>query len=226
GFHRFCNKLWNASGYVLMHVDGHERDASGAKRTIADRWIRSRLGRAARAAYEAVATYRFDLAAQALYDFAWHEFCDWYLELTKPVLQSPDADPGERAATRATLAETLDALLKLLHPLIPFVTEDLWLKLTKAVGAPGETIMLERLPSPDDYPADDEAEQEIAWVQQFVVGIRQIRGEMNLSPTHRLAVKLAGASDLDRERVARHRGYLERLAGLAEIAETDDASAV
>ena len=98
--------------------------------------------------------------------------------------------------------------------------------LAKAVGTPGETIMLEHLPSPDDYPADHEAEQEIEWVQQFVVGIRQIRGEMNLSPTHRLAVKLAGASELDRARVARHRGYLERLAGLAEIAETDQPSAV
>src|SRR5690606_30289785 len=116
GFHRFCNKLWNASGYVLMHVDGHERDNQSAKPTLADRWIRSRLGRAARAAHDAFAAYRLDLAAQALYDFAWHEFCDWYLELTKPVLQSPDADPGERASTRATLAETLDALLKLLHP--------------------------------------------------------------------------------------------------------------
>ena len=226
GFHRFCNKLWNASHYVLMHVDGHERNAPGAKPTIADRWIRSRLGRATRAAHEAVAAYRFDLAAQTLYDFVWHEFCDWYLELTKPVLQSPDADPGELASTRATLAETLDALLKLLHPLIPFVTEELWLELAKAVGTPGETIMLERLPSPDGFPVDDEAEQEIAWLQRFVVGIRQIRGEMNLGPSLRLAVKLAGATDLDRERVARHRGYLERLAGLAEIAEADRASAV
>jgi len=225
GYHRFCNKLWNASGYVLTHL-AQGVPAGERKPTIADRWIRSRLGRAVRAAHEAVSAYRFDLMTQALYDFAWHEFCDWYLELTKPVLQADDADPREVASTRATLAETLDALLKLLHPLIPFVTEELWLKLAAATNATGETIMLERLPMPDDYAADDEAEAEIEWLQRFVVAIRQIRGEMNIAPSHRLVVKLAGATATDRERVARHRNYLERLAMLAEISEVESAASV
>src|SRR5690554_4663105 len=225
GYHRFCNKLWNASGYVLTHL-AQGVPAGERKPTIADRWIRSRLGRAVRAAHEAVSAYRFDLMTQALYDFAWHEFCDWYLELTKPVLQADDADPREVASTRATLAETLDALLKLLHPLIPFVTEELWLKLAAAMGTKGDTIMLEPLPRPEVYVVDDEAEQEIDWLQRFVVAIRQIRGEMNIAPSHRLAVKLAGASAVDRERVARHRNYLERLAVLAEISEVESASSV
>src|SRR5690606_17036335 len=225
GYHRFCNKLWNASGFVLNHL-AEGVPAGERTPTISDRWIRSRLGRAVRAAHEAVAAYRFDLATQALYDFAWHEFCDWYLELTKPILQADDADPREVASTRATLAETLDALLKLLHPLIPFVTEELWLKLAAATGANGETVMLERLPGPGDYPADDEAEEEMEWLKRFVVGIRQIRGEMNIGPSHRLTVKLAGASATDRERVARHRSYLERLAMLAEISEIESASSV
>jgi len=225
GYHRFCNKLWNASGFVLTHVS-QGVPAGERTPTIADRWIRSRLGRAARAAHEAVAAYRFDLATQALYDFAWHEFCDWYIELTKPILQADDADPREAASTRATLAETLDALLKLLHPLIPFVTEELWLKLAAATNAAGETIMLEPLPRPDDYPPDAEAEQEMEWLQRFVVGIRQIRGEMNIGPSHRLVVKLAGASATDRERIERHRAYLERLAMLAEISEVESASSV
>ena len=225
GYHRFCNKLWNASGFVLTHL-AEGMPAGERTPTIADRWIRSRLGRAVRAAHDAVAAYRFDLATQALYDFAWHEFCDWYLELTKPILQADDADPRDVASTRATLAETLDALLKLLHPLIPFVTEELWLKLAKATGAKGETIMLERLPGPDDYPLDQEAEEEMEWLQRFVVGIRQIRGEMNIGPSHRLTVKLAGASAVDRERVTRHRSYLERLAMLAEVSEVESASSV
>src|SRR5690606_1308943 len=225
GYHRFCNKLWNASGFVLTHVS-QGVPAGERTPTIADRWIRSRLGRAARAAHEAVAAYRFDLATQALYDFAWHEFCDWYIELTKPILQADDADPREAASTRATLAETLDALLKLLHPLIPFVTEELWLKLAAATNAAGETIMLEPLPRPDDYPPDAEAEQEMEWLQRFVVGIRQTRGERNIGPSHRLVVKLAGASATERGRIERHRAYLERLAMLAEISEVESASSV
>ncbi|MFO7286166.1 MAG: valine--tRNA ligase [Gammaproteobacteria bacterium] len=225
GYHRFCNKLWNATSYVLSHL-ARGVPAGERKPTVADRWIRSRLARAVRAAHDAVAAYRFDLMTQALYDFAWHELCDWYLELTKPVLQASDADPREVASTRATLAETLDALLKLLHPLAPFVTEDLWLKLAAATGAKGETIMLTPLPRPEDYAVDAEAEAEMEWLQSFVVGIRQIRGEMNISPSQRLVVKLAGANATDRDRVARHRAYLERLAVLAEISEVESASAV
>ena len=253
GFHRFCNKLWNAAGYVFTHAadaqvqDGAAssrtaRTAGGSapdgaaagdvapratgERTVADRWIRSRLGRTVDAVRDGFASYRLDLASHALYDFAWHEFCDWYLELTKPVLQSPDADAAQLASTRETLAEVLGALLKLLHPLIPFVTEDLWLQLRKKTSAGGETIMLEALPEPSDFARDEEAELEMAWIQQFVVGIRQIRGEMNIGPSRRLAVKLAGASPLDLERAARHRGYLERLAILSDISPVDSAAAV
>ncbi|HEX7080127.1 MAG TPA: valine--tRNA ligase [Gammaproteobacteria bacterium] len=231
GFHRFCNKLWNASAYVFMQLDRTPAASSASAAvtpaaTIAERWIRSRLGRTVRAVHEGFAGYRLDLAAQALYDFAWHEFCDWYVELTKPILQSPEADSAAAAAARAALADTLGALLKLLHPLIPFVTEELWLELCKRTGTPSKTIMLEPLPDDGALPPDEEAEQEIEWLQRLVVGIRQIRGEMSIAPSRPLAVKLAGASKLDLERVERHRGSLERLAVLAEIAPVESAAAV
>src|SRR5690606_27180106 len=145
GNHRFCNKLWNATSYVLAQLEA-PAPAAAPELGPADRWIRSRLGRTIATVHEQFAAYRLDLVQQALYDFTWHELCDWYLELTKPVLNDPDAPPARLAATRATLAETLGAVLKLLHPLIPFVTEELWLALCAKTGWASETVMLERLP--------------------------------------------------------------------------------
>jgi valyl-tRNA synthetase len=248
GYHRFCNKLWNAAGYVFAQLGdaptgsgkGYGKGAwSGSGEsaavaaatatlhpTVADRWIQSRLGRTIRTVDESFAAYRLDLAAQALYDFTWHELCDWYLELTKPILSAKDADPAQAAATRATLARVLDALLRMLHPLIPFVTEELWLQLAAKTGMAGDSVMIEPLPSAEDFAADDEAEREMAWIQLFVVGVRQIRGEMNISPSHALSVKLADASPLDLERVERHRNYVGRLAAVSDIAAVGSADAV
>jgi valyl-tRNA synthetase len=215
GYHRFCNKLWNATEYVLGHV------AAGAEvvptsRSTADRWIRSRLNATIVAVESAYASYRLDLAAQALYDFAWREYCDWYLELTKPLL-SADETSAEAEAARATLAEVLGALLKLLHPLIPFITEELWLKLCARLDVESETIMRESLPQAADFPADPEAEAELSWLQGFVVGVRQIRGEMNISPARKLGVKLAGANASDLARVERQHAVLLKLGGIESV---------
>ena len=218
GYHRFCNKLWNASEYVLGHVSaGRSESADKRDLSIADRWIRSRLGRTIQAVDAAYASYRLDLVAQYLYDFTWHQFCDWYLELTKPVLLDPEAEPTEVAAARATLIEILGSVLKLLHPVIPFITEDLWLKLCERTKRSSDTIMLEAMPREDEFPADHDAEHEMGWIQDFIVGVRQIRGEMNLSPARKLPVKLAGATELDRQRVERHGQHLEKLAGIKHI---------
>jgi valyl-tRNA synthetase len=231
GFHRFCNKLWNAAGFVFAQLEAApERNAASAAAAetpnVADRWIRSRLRRTVEAVHGSFDAYRLDLAAQALYEFTWHEFCDWYLELTKPVLN--DADPGGAAqrAMRATLADALGALLKLLHPLIPFVTEELWLELARRTGSRSETVMLEALPATDDFAADAEAEAEIEWLKQFVVGIRQIRGEMNIAPSKPLPVKLAGAGADDRARVARHETYIKKLAAVSDIELLPEDAAV
>ncbi len=220
GYHRFCNKLWNAAKYVFAQLgdDAAQNRGVALEPTVADRWICSRLHHTIAEVEAGFAAYRLDLVAQALYDFVWHEFCDWYLELTKPVLNAPDARPAEIAAARRTLADVLAALLKLLHPLIPFVTEDLWLALRDKTGAGGETIMTEPLPSRATHHADAEAEREMAWIQQFVVGIRQIRGEMNIGPSVKLDLRLADASEQDLERARRHEGFLKKLAGLDNIA--------
>jgi valyl-tRNA synthetase len=220
GYHRFCNKLWNATEYVLGHLGepgaDEARDAS-VQYSMADRWIRSRLRRTIADMDEAYKNYRLDLVAQSLYEFTWREFCDWYLELTKPVLGS-DAQPAQAQAARATLVEVLGAILKLLHPLIPFITEELWLKLAAKTGTRSDTLMIERMPEPDDFAADPLADAELGWVQEFVVGIRQIRGEMNIGPGKKLDVRLAGANDTDEARVARHDALLRKLAGVASIA--------
>lgn len=215
GYHRFCNKLWNASAFVMSQIDGITEGPS--EPSVIDRWIRSRLGRTVADIHAQFAVYRLDLVAQALYEFAWHEFCDWYLELTKPALNDPATPEPVRRATQRTLAETLGALLKLLHPLIPFVTEELWLELARATSTSTATIMLERMPETADYVEDDEAEQEVAWIKGFVVGIRQIRGEANISRSTELAVKVAAAGDTDRARIVRHESYLKKLAGLSGI---------
>ncbi|HEY3517799.1 MAG TPA: valine--tRNA ligase [Gammaproteobacteria bacterium] len=215
GYHRFCNKLWNASAYVFSQLGGI--DDGPRALGIADRWIRARLRATIASVHENFASYRLDLVAQTLYDFAWYEFCDWYLELTKAVLTDPGADPALRRGAQHTLVEVLGSLLKLLHPLMPFVTEELWLEIAARRNHSSATIMLERFPRPSDFAADAAAEDEIGWLKGFVGGIRQIRGEANLPRSATLNVRLADATGPDRERVERHASQLRKLAGIDRI---------
>jgi valyl-tRNA synthetase len=215
GYHRFCNKLWNASAYVFSQLAGI--DDGPPALGVADRWIRSRLRTTIASVHENFATYRLDLIAQTLYDFVWHELCDWYLELTKAVLTDASADPALRRGAQHTLIDVLSAVLKLLHPLMPFVTEELWLETCKQRGSSSATLMLERFPQANDFPADAAAEDEIGWVKGFVGGIRQIRGEANLPRSATLHVRLADATSVDRERAERHASQLRKLAGLDRI---------
>jgi valyl-tRNA synthetase len=215
GYRNFCNKLWNAARFVLLNTEGRDCGPVAATRLgLADRWIRSRLGEATRVALESFDAYRLDLAAQAIYEFTWHEFCDWYLELVKPVLNSEDAGGETKRGTRRTLAETLEALLRLLHPLMPFITEALWRRAAPLAGVEGDTIMLQPYPDPALYSRDPEAEEEMAWVQCFILGVRQVRGEMNIAPSRKLAVLLQDASELDAARLERHHELLLQLARL------------
>ena len=225
GNRNFCNKLFNAALYVLSHVRAPLSGHTG-QTTMADRWIRSRLRAVIERFQRTLADYRFDLATQALYEFTWHEFCDWYLEMTKTILNDPEAPPEQVLAARQCLAEVLGALLKLLHPIIPFVTEELWLKLVERTGRDSPTIMLESQPQPESFNADPEAEAEIDWLKAFVMGVRQIRGEMSIAPGKRLGARLAGATDLDRARVRRHEAQLKNLARLVDIGFVDSADDV
>ena len=225
GNRNFCNKLWNAASYVFSRVEAPLPDEP-VEYTVADRWISSRLCTVIDRYQRAFAEYRFDLATQALYEFTWHEYCDWYLEMTKTVLNDTEAPQARVRAAQRCLTDVLDALLRLLHPIVPFVTEELWLGLCRRTGRDSATIMLEAQPLPDSYEVDAEAEAEIDWLKAFVMGVRQVRGEMSIAPGRRLPVRLAGATDLDRARVDRHEALLKSLARLDDIDFVDSADDV
>ncbi|MGD8533427.1 MAG: valine--tRNA ligase [Gammaproteobacteria bacterium] len=218
GYRNFCNKLWNASRYVIMNTEDMDCSSDGEiELSLADEWIRSRLGRTIRAALESYEIYRLDLVAKALYEFTWNEFCDWYLELSKPILQSEDSSAAEQRGTRRTLVQVLEALLRLMHPIMPFITEEIWQRVGSLAGAGGKTIALQPYPQPEDYPLAEDAEEELDWVRDFVLGVRQIRGEMKIPPGREVPVLLQGASDRDLELLERHRRFLTRLARLGTV---------
>jgi valyl-tRNA synthetase len=215
GYRNFCNKLWNAARYVTMNVTA-EPPADADQLTLPDRWIRSRLGATVAAFRRHLESYRLDLAAQDLYEFTWHEYCDWYLELAKPVLQG-SGSTGEQAATRRTLVAVLEALLRCLHPITPFITEEIWQRLAPLAGVRGETIMRQPFPQADDFTPDPDADAEVAWIQGFILGVRQIRGEMDIAPGRRLGVLVQAATATDRQRLQAHDRYLRDLGRLAGI---------
>ena len=251
GYKNFCNKLWNATRFVLMNTDsfsllplageGARRADEGAPRTPlpptpttdAQRWILSRLEATAAEAARHFADYRFDLLSQALYEFAWNDFCDWFVELAKPALHG-DTDTGEgRAAadsTRHTLLYVLERLLALLHPLVPFVTEELWQQVAPRLGLPAGSIMVQRYPEPGDIQVDDQAraEADVEWLKAMVSAIRRVRGELNVPPSKQVTLLLADASEDDRRRIERFDASLRFLGKLERIdllASTADAPA-
>jgi valyl-tRNA synthetase len=218
GYRNFCNKLWNAARYVLMNTEGEDCGADGGEVSLsaADRWIVSRLQKAEREVTEGITQYRLDHAAQALYQFIWDEYCDWYLELSKPVLQQSQ-DAAQLRGTRRTLVRVLEAVLRLAHPIMPFITEEIWQRVAPLAGVTGDTISTRPYPVPDSSREDAAAEAEVAWMQSFILGIRRIRGEMNIAPGKPLPVLLQNASAEDRDRVERNRWYLDFLARLESV---------
>ncbi|MDX1625537.1 MAG: valine--tRNA ligase [Wenzhouxiangellaceae bacterium] len=213
GYRNFLNKLWNASRFVLMHA-GEERLPDGRDDDVVARWIRSRLDRAIGAVDEALAGYRFDLAARAIYEFVWNEFCDWYLELVKPELFD-DAEAGRRDATRRTLAEILDATLRLLHPFAPFVTEEIWQRLRTPLGIEGEHLATAAWPAAGTPDAD--AEADVEWLKTVISGVRSARTELNLAPGKTMPLMVQQAGKSDRERLDRFGDRIRRLARLESI---------
>jgi len=185
--------------------------------SVADRWIRTRLNHTIESVHQHFAAYRLDLVAQTAYEFTWHEFCDWYLEFSKQVLQSEQSSDAEKHGTQQTLIQILETLLRLLHPLIPFITEEIWQQLRPRAMVDGETIMLRPFPHAIGEWQDDRAELEINWVMQFILGIRQIRGEMNISPGKKLPVILQNTSNSDQKLVNEHLDLLKRIGRIDNI---------
>jgi len=218
GYRNFCNKLWNAARYVLMNTEGQDTGLDGEiELSLADRWIISRLQTTVQAVNEAVRDYRFDLVAQAIYEFTWNEYCDWYLELSKPMLTEHDRPEAQRRGTRRTLVQVLETLLRLTHPLMPFITEEIWQKVAPLAGVTGETIMLQPYPLPDPAKLDPAAVTELDWVQQVLLGVRRIRAEMNIAPGKRLPVLLQHGGSEDQVRLQRNQAFLGTLGRLESI---------
>jgi valyl-tRNA synthetase len=197
-----------------MNVEGQDLNSQGAEYSLADRWIRSRLAAMLVRIEAGFADYRLDNVANALYEFTWHEFCDWYLELSKAVLQSESASTAAKRGTRFTLILTLETLLRALHPLAPFISEEIWQRVRVSAGATGETIMRTDFPAAAAVPTDALAEPEMRWVMDFILGVRQIKGEMDIAPSRKLEVLLQNMSATDEEYLKRNLHYLMRLAGV------------
>jgi valyl-tRNA synthetase len=213
-YRNFCNKLWNAARYVLMNVENQEVGGAGLEYSLADRWIQSRLAAMLARVESGFAEYRLDVAANALYEFTWHEFCDWYVELSKAVLQSDSVGAAAKRGHRFTLINTLEALLRALHPLAPFISEEIWQRVRVSAGVAGETIMRCAFPSAAGVKADPQAEPEMRWVIGFVEGVRQIRSGMDIAPSRKLEVLLQNAAPRDAEYLGRNSHFLVRLAGI------------
>ncbi|MCJ7590757.1 MAG: valine--tRNA ligase [Woeseiaceae bacterium] len=215
GYKNFCNKLWNAARYVLMNTES--LDDGDVQFSSADRWIKSQINNVTADMHQHLSTYRLDMALHSVYEFTWHEFCDWYLELSKSVLQSDESSDAEKRGTRRTLIEVLETVLRLLHPLMPFVTEEIWQAVAPRAGIAGDTIMLRPYPEVSPDADDADAVADIEWVKQFILGIRQIRGEMDISPGKPLSVILQGASDSDLSRANREAILLRRVGRVESV---------
>ncbi|MGR7919924.1 valine--tRNA ligase [Zobellella denitrificans] len=216
GYRNFCNKLWNASRYVLMNTEQQDCGQSGGELqySLADRWIQAQLQATIRDVRAALDGYRFDRAANALYEFIWNQFCDWYLELTKPVLWH--GSEAEQRATRKTLIEVLETLLRLAHPMIPFITEEIWQRVAPLAGRAGDSIMLAVYPQADAALEDEQAMADLEWVKRFIVSIRNLRAEMNIPPGQGLNVLLRPAGD-DARRATDNDAFLRAMAKLDSI---------
>ncbi|WP_417595411.1 valine--tRNA ligase [Oceanospirillum sp.] len=233
GYRNFCNKIWNAARYVLTNTEGEDCGQEGGEvlLSLADRWIISSLQRTEETVMRQMDEYRFDLASQTLYDFIWNQYCDWYLELSKPVLwdESEGETEEEKAqlaalkrGTRGTLVRVLEAIMRLSHPIMPFITEEIWQQIKGLAGKEGDTIMLQPYPAPVAELIDEAAESDIEWLKQVIVSIRNIRGEMNIAPGKELPVLIQNGSDDDFRRLQDNYVALSKLAKLEKITWLED----
>lgn len=213
GYRNFCNKLWNASRFVLMNTEEHDCGAQGGdmKLSLADEWILARFNSTVKEFRQALDQYRFDMAASIAYEFTWNQFCDWYLELTKPVLQN--GTEAEQRGSRHTLVGVLEQLLCLMHPIMPYITETIWQRVKPLAGVTGDTIMLQAFPTVTDN-TDEQSMQDMEWLKRVILAVRNIRGEMDLSPNKPLPLMVSHADKMEEQRLKDNETFLSSLAKL------------
>lgn len=219
GYRNFCNKLWNAANFVIENTDGQDTGVNGEAVDLSsvDRWIISQLQRTEAEVTRQLDAFRFDLAAQALYEFVWDEYCAWYLELVKPVLWDENAPIERQRGTRRTLARVLEVILRLAHPFMPFITEEIWQRIKGQAGVSGDTLMLQPWPVANESRIDAAAEGDIEWVKTLMLGVRQIRGEMKISMAKRIDIIVANTNAEDLRRLADFEPLLNKLAKLESV---------
>ena len=228
GYRNFCNKLWNASRYVLMNAEGQDCGTGGeaVELSLADRWIVSRLQQTEAQVTKALEEFRFDHASQALYEFVWNEYCDWYLELSKPVLWDEGASAEAKRGTRRTLVRVLETILRLAHPMMPYISEEIWQRIAplagRASGDGSESIMNQPWPQAASDRVDEAATRDIEWLKGVIVAVRNIRAEMNIAPGKPLDILLTKGGSADRERLEANRRFLAKLAKLESATWLDD----
>ena len=214
GYRNFCNKLWNASRFVLTN-DKLDLSAGEVEYSLADRWIESAFNRTVGTFRDALSQYRFDLAANAIYDFTWNEFCDWYLELTKPVFAN-GTEAQKRGASQ-TLVRVLEKLLRLAHPIMPFITEEIWQKVKGFAGIDADTIMLQPFPKVVKSELYESAEMQIGWIKELIIAVRNIRAESNIAPSKGLEFLVRNVSDEQRKILAENDRLLKAMAKLDSV---------
>lgn len=217
GYRNFCNKLWNASRFVLMNTEGQDCGQNGGEMSLslADRWILAEFNQTVKTYREALDTYRFDIAANILYEFTWNQFCDWYLELSKPAINK--GSEAEVRAARHTLIEVLEGLLRLAHPIIPFITETIWQRVKVVKGINADTIMLQPFPEFDQAKVDELALSDLEWIKEAIIAVRNIRAEMNIAPSKPLEVLLRDANADAQRRVAENLNFIQAMGRLASV---------
>ncbi|WP_089603836.1 valine--tRNA ligase [Acinetobacter piscicola] len=219
GYRNFANKIWNATRFVMMNCE--EQPIGTEIRQdlweLPEQWIVSRLQKAEAAVQQAFATYRLDLAAQAIYEFIWNEYCDWYVELTKPVLNDLNVSTERKAEVRRVLLSVMEASLRLAHPLMPYLTEEIWQKLAPMVGIGGESIMLAQYPISNPERVNEQAEADMQWLQGLIGAVRNIRGEMGLGNARLLPVLLQNTTDAEKAQISRIEPLFKALAKVESI---------
>lgn len=226
GYRNFCNKIWNASRYVHMNLEASNIKVTDGETEfgLAENWINARFSQAIEEVNTGITTYRFDLAAQAIYEFTWDEYCDWYLELSKMTLTDESATEVRKRGTLLTLITILEQLLRLMHPFMPFITEEIWQGIRPELGIEAKTIMQQSFPASPQSQDNQDVLDEMSWVKRFILGVRRIRSERDIAPGKALAVQVKGGSAGEKSWLELNTNYIKSLGKITSITSVKESS--